>query len=297
VTNGERNQRKTMDDRGPVDLHIHTVCSDGALTPQTLVGQALERGLAAVAVTDHDTVMGVEPTIEAARGTGLEVIPGVELSSRLGSEDIHVLGYFVHWTDPALLEALGLFQRKRYERALKMVERLQELGLDVSFDRVLRLAGEGTIGRPHVARALLEERLIGTFEEAFQRYIGYKGPAYVAKHRLEPADAIALIRQAGGVAALAHPGTLARDDLVPVFVSQGLDAIEVWHPMHTVGQLKRYWQCAREHGLIVTGGSDSHGERVGLPDSDASQVTYASVQALRSLANRRRHGRRARDAR
>ncbi|MCK4545829.1 MAG: PHP domain-containing protein [Candidatus Eisenbacteria sp.] len=278
-----------MNDSRRVDLHVHTIFSDGDLTPETLVCQALDNDLAAVAVTDHDTVMGVGPVMEAARGTGLEIIAGVELSSSNGSNDIHVLGYLVDCTDDSFLRALALFQRKRSERAIEMVRLLHALGLRVRMDLVLEFAGDGSIGRPHVAQALLEQRLTSSFEEAFRKYIGYGGPAYVEKHRLEPSEAFALIRRAGGVAGVAHPGTLRQDSLLPGFVSDGMEAIEVWHPRHGDGQSEKYGNFAREHGLAMTGGSDSHGVRTGLQNFRPIPVTYEAVRALRRIADSRHH--------
>lgn len=280
-----------MTDNRRVDLHLHTVYSDGDLTPEALVTQAVALDLAAVAVTDHDTVMGVEPVRLAAEGTGVEVIPGVELSASRGLSDIHILGYCIDPTDPSLLRALELFRQKRYERALEMVRRLRQVGLPVRMDLVLGFAGDGSIGRPHVARALLEQRLIRDFEEAFLKYIGYNGPAYVPKHRLEPSEVFDLIRGAGGVAALAHAATLRRDELIPEFVAQGMQAIEVWHPRHEDGVWEHYRHLAEEYGLIMTGGSDSHGRRTGLPNFSEVEVTYASVRALKRAAGMRSEGR------
>jgi predicted metal-dependent phosphoesterase TrpH len=277
-----------MTNSGRVDLHVHTVFSDGDLTPGSLVRQALDHGLVAVAVTDHDTVMGVGPALEVAAGTGLEIVPGVELSSNLGPEEVHVLGYFIDWTDDSLLDALEFFQHRRRERAGEMVQRLHDIGLRVRMDLVLGLAGDGSVGRPHVARALLEQGLTSSFEEAFQKYIGFQGPAYVAKHKLDPAEAFALIRRAGGVAGLAHPGTLRQDERLGQFVSEGMEAIEVWHPRHGVGPVEKYEKFAREHGLVMTGGSDSHGARTGLPNFEEVPVSYASVESLRRIAETRR---------
>jgi predicted metal-dependent phosphoesterase TrpH len=276
-----------MTNNGRVDLHVHTVFSDGDLTPESLVRQALDHRLVAVAVTDHDTVMGVGPALEAAAGTGLEIVPGVELSATLGPEEIHVLGYFVDWADASLLDSLRFFQRKRRERAVEMVQRLHDLGLRVRMDRVLDLAGDGSVGRPHVAQALLDDGLTSTFEEAFQKYIGFHGPAYVPKHRLESAEAFSLVRKAGGVAGVAHPGTLRQDDRLEQFVSEGMEAIEVWHPRHGDGPVGRYEEFARKHGLVMTGGSDSHGARTGLPNFDEVPVPYESVESLRRIAQTR----------
>jgi len=276
-----------MDDGGRVDLHVHTRYSDGDLTPEDLVHQALEGGVKAVAVTDHDTVMGVEPVRRAAEATELEIIAGVELSACVDSAEIHVLGFFLDVTNPRLLESLELFRQKRQERALEMVERLQRVGLQVRLDLILQLAGDGSVGRPHVAGALLEQGLIRTFDEAFYRYIGYNGPAYVPKYRLDPEEAFELIRGAGGVAGVAHPGTLNRDHLLPGFVACGMEALEVWHPRHDERRSERYRKFAREHRLAMVGGSDSHGGRTGLANFIPVPVTYTAVRALKDIIHSR----------
>jgi len=274
-------------DNRRVDLHVHTRYSDGDLTPERLVREALENDVAAVAVTDHDTVMGVEPVLRAAEGTGLEILPGVELSARVDSAEVHVLGFLIDVNHPSLVEWLELFRQKRRERALEMVDRLRSLGLSVQPDLVLRLAGDGSVGRPHVAGALLEQGLIQSFDEAFYKYIGYNGPAHVPKYRLDPGEAFDLIRSAGGVAAVAHPGTLARDHLLPGFVPRGMEALEVWHPRHNDSRTEQYRRFALEHRLAMVGGSDSHGGRTGLANFSRVEATYASVRALKEIVRSR----------
>jgi predicted metal-dependent phosphoesterase TrpH len=243
-----------------LDLHVHTTFSDGDMTPAEVVEYAKGLGLAGVAITDHDEVAGVDAALEAA-GRDFEVISGVELSTSDGKCDIHILGYLIDTRDEELLKYLEIFRDARRKRGIRMVGRLQEMGVDIGVDEVLEKAGGGAVGRPHIAAALVENGAVDSVETAFKRYIGFNSPAYVAKYQLKPSDAFRLIRQAGGVGALAHPGTTRRDDLITDFMAEGMRAIEVYHPKHSENDIKRYLRLAEKLGLVVTGGSDSHGTR------------------------------------
>lgn len=240
-----------------VDLHAHSTASDGELTPTELVQLARERGLTTLALTDHDAVEGIDPAIAAARGTSLEVIPGVELSADVPQSEVHILGYFINWHDEYFLSMLTKFRDGRYGRAEKMTKKLTALGAAISFERVKEIAGDAAIGRPHVAQALLEAGHVASVAEAFDKYIGRTGPAYVERFRLTPEDAVTLILRAGGVPVLAHPREVT--DWVLPLVKVGLIGLEVHYGMYddaTRGQLA---QLARQYGLIQTGGSDFHG--------------------------------------
>ena len=246
--------------RGKIDLHLHTVCSDGQETPEELVQTALKAGYTTISVTDHDTVAGIPRALAAARGTGIEVIPGIELSAIDRSDDIHILGYFIDYKNPDFLEQIQFFKDKRYERAEEIVRNLNKVGLDIQINTVLRIAHGAPIGRPHIAEALVAEELVDTYGEAFFRYIGSDGPAYVPKYEVKPAEAIQLIIQYGGIPVIAHPGVLDRDEVIFELKADGLLGIEAIHPFHTPEKQKFYIELARKLDLIVTGGSDWHGQ-------------------------------------
>jgi len=241
-----------------VDLHTHTLFSDGLLTPEAVVARALEHSLAALAITDHDSMEGVERARVAA-GSALELVPGIEISSSLDGADLHILGYYLDPTDAGLLEALARFRGERLSRAQALVERLAALGAPVDFDEVLELAGPGVVGRPHVAEALLRAGHVETMDEAFRRYIGARGEAYVQRPSFRPERAIDLIHAAGGVSVLAHPGSSVSDLVVEQLAVAGLRGIEVWHPQHGAVAVRRFHALARRLDLLETGGSDYHG--------------------------------------
>jgi len=240
-----------------VDLHTHSTASDGELTPTELVSLALARGLTTIALTDHDSVANVDATIDAARGTALQVIPGVELSADVPKGEVHVLGYFIDWHDPDFLAMLVKFRHGRYGRAERMAKKLTALGAPISFDRVKEIAGDASIGRPHVAQALVEAGHVATVTEAFDKYIGREGPAYVERFRLTPEDAVALILRAGGVPVLAHPREVT--EWVFPLVKAGLLGLEVHYGMYDDMTRAELARLAKQYGLIATGGSDFHG--------------------------------------
>lgn len=239
-----------------IDLHAHTIFSDGLLTPEALVTLALERQLAALAVTDHDSVEALDRARQAA-GINLELVPGIEMSTAAGGYDLHILGYYLDPTHPGLLNTLTRFRDERRARARAMVERLGALGLHLVEEDVFALAGPGVVGRPHVAEALRRAGHVETVEDAFRRYLGAHGEAYVPRPAFTPAEAVALIHGAGGVSVLAHPGSLP-DDMIERLVSDGLRGIEVWHPQHGGALVRRHRALAHRLGLIETGGSDFH---------------------------------------
>ncbi|MFH1006114.1 MAG: PHP domain-containing protein [Candidatus Latescibacterota bacterium] len=264
-------------------MHVHTRCSDGTSPPEEIPGMASQAGLDGVAITDHDAVDGIERAIEANGHNGLEIIPGVELSTTVGGTDIHILGYYIDWRDSTLLEWIALFREKRLERARKMVAKLWALGLDLRLDTVLEIADGAAIGRPHIADALVKEELIEFYGEAFSRFIGYDGPAYFPKHAISPAEAIRLIRQAGGIPVLAHPGSVHRDECIPAMVRDGLLGIEVFHPMHPPMVRRHYDALAIKHGILRTGGSDYHGEGRGRAQLGCENVPSWTAENLHTL--------------
>ena len=265
-----------------VDLHAHTTCSDGLLTPVELVNLARKANLAALAITDHDTVDAIAPAIAASED--LEIIAGVELSACEGNADIHLLGYFVDSENSELAESLQVFRSYRYQRAQVMVEKLHALGIRLAFDDVLSCAGGATasVGRPHVAQALVENGYVATMDEAFRSYLGSRGPAYAPKSKLSVPDAIRLVHAAGGVAVLAHPHSLNRDELIPSFVEAGLDGLEGIYPDHTDAVQRHYRQIAAKHEIVITGGTDYHGGKIGRPDLGSLRIPYSYLEILKS---------------
>lgn len=245
-----------------VDLHVHTTASDGLLAPHEVVAAALAAGATTIAITDHDTVSGVDEAIAAAEGTPLRVIPGVELSADVDStSDVHILGLLIDHTDERLRSALRTLRAQREERGRSMVARLTEAGHKVDFARVAAIAGRGSIGRVHIARALVEAGSSPDVESAFKTLIGASGPFYVAKRTLGASEALQTIHAAGGVAVLAHPGVSGEAALIPL-VDAGLDGIEAFHAEHSISQQQHFAALARRLGLLVTGGSDFHGPSV-----------------------------------
>jgi 3',5'-nucleoside bisphosphate phosphatase len=245
-----------------VDLHAHSTASDGSRAPADVIREAKRIGLAAIALTDHDTVAGIPEAISVGVDLGVRVVPGVELSAVEGDVETHILG--LHLSDTRELEAkLVALREMRRTRAERMVQRLNELGVRIEFASVLEQAAGGAIGRPHVARAMIAEGWAVDFRDAFDRYLGNGRPAYVTKERLAVAEATALIHRAGGLAILAHPshsGTLER---IAAFVDQGMDGVEVRHPSHSAEDTARLAALVEHFSLVPSGGSDWHGSSDG----------------------------------
>ena len=243
----------------PADLHIHTTFSDGSLTPEEIVGLARSHRLEAIAITDHDTLDGIRPALRAGVARGIEVIPGIELGSYDQGEEIHILGYLVNLDDPLFHEKLAIFRETRIHRMERMVGKLQNFGFPVNMKMIENIAGAGSLGRPHLATVLVKIGAVQTMGEAFERYIGVGCPAYVPRHKMAPIEAVTLIKSAGGVPILAHPGLNKQEYSWSDLIKAGLAGIEVYHPAHTVEQSNYFGHLAGQKGLIATGGSDYHG--------------------------------------
>lgn len=241
------------------DLHVHTTASDGTDSPEEVVAQAAAMGLGALAIADHDTLDGIQPAVEEGRRRGLEVLPAIEMGTEHHGQEIHMLGYMIDVTSQKLQGELEFFRRTRLERVTRMVQRLNILGFPITLQRVLEIAGPGSVGRPHIARAMVETGQVESLEEAFDLYIGEGRPGFEPRFKCSPAQAVRLIRLAGGVAVLAHPGLAEADDLIPALIPEGLQGIEVYHPGHIPGVVEHYLKLCKRYGLLATGGSDYHG--------------------------------------
>jgi predicted metal-dependent phosphoesterase TrpH len=250
------------------DLHAHSSRSDGTLDPTALVELAIERGLDGVALTDHDTTEGLREA-EATAGGRVAFVPGIEFSAEYDGASLHVLAYWIDPSNGALQDELTRLTDTRFRRGELMVEKLQQLGYPITFDQVRSFAGDDLIARPHVAQAMVVAGIVATEKEAFDRFISDDGPAYVPKHALHPAGALALIRAAGGACVLAHPGMwkgsgAVPDELIEEMAAGGMAGLEVDHPDHDETQRARYREMAERLGLVPTGSSDCHGERYGF---------------------------------
>lgn len=264
------------------DLHLHTTFSDGTDAPARVVELAQQAGLCAIAITDHDNIEAFAPAEAAARAAGLELIPGIEMSASADSTEVHLLSFCFDRRHPGLQRHLAEQQARRVERVHEMVRRLQRIGLKLEAQEVFALAGEGTVGRPHVARVLLKHGYITSLPEAFQKYLGPDNPGFVPGSPLTPAHVIRVIREAGGVPVLAHPIYLKRDALIESFVRDGLAGLEVYHSGHSPEQVRHYEAIADRLKLLKTGGSDYHGDsKEGLPVG-AVKVPYALVERLKA---------------
>jgi 3',5'-nucleoside bisphosphate phosphatase len=274
-----------------IDLHTHSNRSDGTFTPTELVRLAAERDLDVVALTDHDTTDGLAEAIEEGVRGGVDVIPGVEFSAEYDHTSVHVLCYWMDLEDAGLQEELRRLREDRFRRGELMVERLADLGVPVSFERVREIAGEATIVRPHIAQAMVEAGHVRTEKEAFELWIGDGRPGHVAKHALDPVDAVALIRAARGVCVLAHPGmwgdqSSVPDALIEAMAAAGMRGLEVDHPDHSAEAVDHYRRVAADLGLLATGGSDCHGLRYDPVRLGTSLCDPETFDALRAVISR-----------
>jgi predicted metal-dependent phosphoesterase TrpH len=266
-----------------VDLHLHSTASDGQFSPSELVAMALERNLLAIAITDHDTTEGVDEALDAARGTELEVIPGVEISCDVPHEEVHLLGYYLDHHHPALEEKLRAIRDARLQRAKGMLAKLAALGFPLPWEMVAELADGGSVGRPHIAQAMIEKGYIASTDEAFALYIGRNGPAYVERYKLSPLEGVSLIKEARGLPVLAHP--LKVTHFLPSLVEQGLVGLEVYYGSYSAEEIRELAHLARKFDLIPTGGSDFHGPGVlDTVEMGGVWVPVESVTRLRALA-------------
>jgi 3',5'-nucleoside bisphosphate phosphatase len=270
------------------DLHLHTQFSDGTFSPAELVEHAVQHELAAIALTDHDTVEGCAATERECASAGIEFIAGTELTAEFDDTEVHLLGYFLDTLNPRLLAEITKFQTIRKQRIYEMVERLNETGVPLAVESVFALANCRSPGRPHVARALLKAGLVRHLDDAFDRYLKKGRVAWVPKARMSALESIALIHQAGGLAVMAHPGLNRTDEIIPGLVAAGLDGMECFHTKHTAAMVEHYLQIADTHHLLVTGGSDCHGFSKTKPLIGSVKLPYQYVEKLAAAVLNRR---------
>ncbi len=264
-----------------IDLHMHSTFSDGVHPPSALVDMAKAKGVAAIALSDHDSLDGFPELQEAARVAGVEVLTGVELSCEHAGRDLHVLGYGVDPAHEALQNALREFRASRERRGERIVELLRENGVAIDIEKVFAKAGGGALGRPHIADAMVEAGYVADHAEAFARFIGEGGPAYVEKHKMDPAQAVATIHAARGLAFVAHPGYYLEDAATfGALLDHGFDGVEVFHPYHRPAVVERLLGIARDRGLLISGGSDFHGF-AGRDNLGEPPVSYALLERIR----------------
>ncbi|UCC69332.1 MAG: PHP domain-containing protein [Armatimonadota bacterium] len=248
-----------------IDLHVHTTASDGTLSPADAVREAIAGGVALLGIADHDTTDGIPPALEAAHEIGLTLIPGVELSVGSGKREIHVLGYFVDVANTALSRALAKLRGARDLRNERILQRLNDLGAPLDAARVQEIAGSGSVGRPHIAKALVEAGHVSSEGEAFGRYLARGKPAYVGRERLSPAEASRVIREAGGIPVLGHPAKIGPRQVIEGILDDGMGGIEVFHSDHDENDVALLMSIAQDRDLLITGGSDSHGPHSDRP--------------------------------
>jgi len=281
---------------GYVDLHLHTTASDGVMSPSEIVRYAKAKGLQAIAITDHDTIEGLEEGLSEGKRIGFEVIPGIEISAGHSPGSMHLLGFFLDIDHPLLNERLGYLQKARAERNPKIAEKLNQLGVDLTYDEVLKVSGGGQVGRPHFAQVLLDKGYVRSFQEAFERFLKKGAPAYVDKFRFTAKEALHFISEARGIAVLAHPNTLGMsryselENLLLQLVEEGLRGLEVYYPEHSASEVAQYKTLAERYGLLMTGGTDYHGiEKNGLDigvGRGTMKLPYSIVEDLKAARSR-----------
>lgn len=251
---------------GFIDLHIHTTASDGLFTPKEVIHWAYKKNLKAVAITDHDTIDGIEEALKEGKKYNIEVVPGVEINTSYENLEIHILGYYIDYKDSWFQNWLQRIRRARYTRAKKIIEKLNKLDFKITMNEIIDIAGTGAIGRPHIARALINHNYVQDKKEAFEKYIGKGKPAFVKRYKITPAEAIQVIFHCKGIPVLAHPGLINNDGdsvfIIKNLLDAGLQGLEVFHSKHNQDVIKKYYAIANEYHLLITGGSDCHGDLV-----------------------------------
>jgi predicted metal-dependent phosphoesterase TrpH len=265
-----------------IDLHTHTNYSDGYNSPEKLIKKVNDHGITILSITDHDSVNAISEASNYAEKFGIEIIPGVEISSDIRDTEVHILGYFFDPQNKELEHYLHFFRDERYKRAIRIVKKLNILGLDITIDDVMKYAQNSAVGRPHIAQALLEKGQVKSFFEAFYKYIGNHAPAYERKVHLSPQSAFKIINDAGGLSFIAHPGNMP-EILIKELIDAGVDGIEVIHPSHSPEQVRFYRGIVNEYFLLESGGSDYHGGRREDDENLGKYYTFPKiVDAMRT---------------
>lgn len=267
------------------DLHVHTSYSDSTFSPEEVVACAKEKGLDAIAICDHDSVEGIAPCEELASKSGIEIVPGIEISAEKKDAEIHILGYFIDWKEDWFNKKLKQIRSSRVERVYKIIDKLKSFNINIEADEIFKLAGNNaSVGRMHIAQAIINSGAVKGAREVFEKYIGFLKPCYVPYTKFSPEEAIKTVLKARGVPVLAHPDIMGQDEYIETLVGYGLRGIEVYHTDHKTPAVKRYEQMAKDLGLLVTGGSDCHGLGKGRILMGTVKVPYEIVEKLREEA-------------
>jgi len=265
-----------------VDLHIHTNFSDGTFTPEEVVAYAIKSKLSAIAITDHDCIDGIDPSKLAAENTDLEIIPGIELAAEINNVEIHIVGLLIDYKQDWFIDKLKEIRLARLERMEKMIEKINNLGLNIKIDDVKALCKDGgAIGRLHLARALFKKGITISVREAFDRFIGANGPCYVKRFILTPQEVIEMILKLNGIPVFAHPGNMRHDEAIPELISYGLMALEAFHTDHNKRKSQHYTSLAKKYNLLLSGGSDCHGDGKGFPLMGRVKVSYEILDEMK----------------
>lgn len=271
---------------GYIDLHVHTTASDGLLNPKEVIQWASKKHLEAIAITDHDTIDGIEEAIYYGKKNGIKVIPGIEINTDYKGLEIHILGYLIDYKEKWFQDLLKELRLARYNRAKKMVQKLQDLGLSITMKEVEANANAASIGRPHIARVLINNGWVKTMKEAFDEYIGKEGPAFVERYKITPCEAIKYISDCGGIPVLAHPGLIKDNSIIKELVNCGLQGLEVYHSKHDQNMVHLYNSIAKQYHLIITGGSDFHGSlHEGQPILGSLNIDKSIIEDLQNKKN------------
>lgn len=268
-----------------IDLHTHTTASDGAYSPAELVKLARKKGVTVLGITDHDTTAGVDEGLKAARKEGITVVPGVEINAYDAKTEYHILGYYIDHHDPQLVETLDYFRKARLHRMRIIIQKLNELGINLTEEDVLAFSQDGVVGRVHIAKALQRRGFVSSVREAFDRYIAEGKPAYARRSKLTPEEAIGIIRKADGIPVLAHPGLWGADARIEEMTTWGLAGLEVYTPDHDAGKIRTYLTLAEKLGLLCTGGSDFHGHGPKTPTLGAYCTPPGDFERLKEYNN------------
>jgi 3',5'-nucleoside bisphosphate phosphatase len=266
-----------------VDLHTHTLMSDGFLSPEKLVEKAKKSGIDILSITDHDNLQALPEAIRAGNESGVEIITGVEMSSDIRDREVHILAYFIELNNPELERYLAFFREERIKRAERISLKLQALGFNITINDILDKAKNSAVGRPHIAQVLLDKGFVSSYYEAFSKYIGNDCPAYEKKVHISPQSAFKIISDAGGLSFIAHPGMMS-ESLLKELIDAGVDGIEVVHPSHSPQQVRFYRGIVNEYFLLESGGSDYHG---GKREDDKNLGKYiTNIQAVEAMRKR-----------